>query len=294
MIWNKIKQFYSDNKGKLVTCAAIITGVVTLGKDSFDLITYFNSVNPYSEENRTLPIKIGMKIADAEKVLGAPQDRNFIGNSYFSHGIELNPDYEFQDQVGGITVKRLPSGVIYKGKVDGIRLGWSIDDIKDNKGNPTYWGVESNQSSVAIWNNIKTLTIVYLKPNKQNIWVADSITYTKEASITAYRSILLSVFQELKAGRISRFAEELAERGKKPEFKKNDLGMLSLEEFSQKYLHQSFEFIMMRPAIGGGVELYLGFNKEKILYFWIYPLGWEQPTIRAIVDLEKYHNNFGV
>ncbi|MGI3001345.1 hypothetical protein [Vibrio alginolyticus] len=293
MIWNKIKHIYRNNKATVVTCAAIVTGIVTFGKDSLELVTYLNSFNPYSEENSSLPIEIGMKISDAELTLGEPQERTFIGNSYFSHGIELNPDYEFQDEVGGVTAKRLPSGIAYKGKIDGIRLGSSIEDINEEKGNPTYWGVDSEQSSVAIWNDTDTLTIVYFKANKHGVWVADSITYTKAASIVAYRSILLSVLQELKAGRVSMFAEELAERGTDPDFENNKLGMLTLNQFSKQYLHQEFEFIMMKPALGGGAELYLGFNEKKVLYFWVYPLGWEQPTIRAIVDLEKYHENFG-
>ncbi|MEZ8311515.1 hypothetical protein AB6D20_019290 [Vibrio splendidus] len=293
MTWNRIKQIYRDHKGKVVTFAAIVAGVVALGKDSSEVLTFVNSFNPYSEENRSLPIDIGMKISEAEMELGEPQERSFIGNSYYSHGIELNPDYEFQDKVGGVTVKRLPSGVTYKGKIDDIRLGYTIEEATEVKGSPTYWGVESQERSVAIWNDIETLTIVYFEANKNGIWVADSITYTKAASIVAYRSILLSIFQELKAGRVSIFAEELAERGSAPDFMDNELGMLTLGQFSSQYLHQKYEIVMMKPAIGGGVELYLGFNEEKVLYFWIYPLGWEQPTLRAIVDLEVLHKNFG-
>ncbi|MBN3098080.1 hypothetical protein H4F38_09975 [Pectobacterium brasiliense] len=293
----KIKNFYRQHKRKVIFCIAIIGGLtyyidtaVTFGRNFSEVSSFIMKLNPMSQENSSPPFKIGMKITDVEKVIGEPQRVNFIAKSYFSHGIEINPDYENPDNVGGITVKTLPSGVMYKGKVDGIRLNTSFEEVKKNKGNPTYWGVESAKSSIAIWYENEMLTIVHFTPGKDEIWQSDSITYTKSASIVAYRAILLSVFQELKAGRVSQFAEELAERENTDFFKDNDLGLISLSSFSQQYLHLDYEFVLMKPAIGGGVELYLAFG-EKLLYFWIYPLAWEKPTVRAIIDLDLYHTN---
>lgn len=49
-----------------------------------------------------------------------------------------------------------------------------------------------------VWYKNDLLTIVQFKPDKDKIWIADSITYTKAASMVAYRTILASVFQDLK------------------------------------------------------------------------------------------------
>lgn len=289
---NKIKRVYNQNKRGVLFSVALLTGIVATGKNLSEVLSFVEKYNPLSEENSNPPIEIGMKITEVEDILGQPQEVGFISKSYFSHGIEINPDYESPEEVGGITVKRLPSGIMYKGKIDDIRLNDSVEEIKEAKGAPTYWGIDSPESSTAIWYENDFLTIVHFTANKDEIWTADSIIYTKSASFVAYRAILLSVFQELKAGRVSQFAEELAERGRDKDFNNNDLGMLSLESFSRQYLHQDYEFVLMKPALGGGAEIYLSFG-DKLLYFWIYPLGWEKPTVRAIVDLEQYHKNFG-
>lgn len=287
-----IKILYRRNKKKVLMGTAFLAGLVAFGDNLSAVSNFIMTHNPLSEENRNPPLTIGMTIIEAEKNLGKPQEINFIARSYFSHGIEINPDYEHEDEVGGITVRKLPSGVMYRGKIEGIRLNSSFDELKDIKGNPTYWGVESSDSSTAIWYENENVTIVHFSPNAEKKWSADSITYTRAASMVSYRAILLSVFQELKAGRVSQFAEELAERENSDFFEKNDIGMLSLRDFSEQYLHQDYEFVLMEPALNGGAEIYLAFG-EKLLVFWIYPLGWEQPTLRAILDLDIFKKNHG-
>ncbi|MEF1285946.1 hypothetical protein QTN94_19015 [Vibrio sp. M250220] len=287
-MFNWIAQVYRNHKNKVIFCTALLAGIVGVSQNLTIVGGFFNKYNSYSERNKTPPIKIDMPITEVEALLGQPQEIDFISRSYYSHGIEVNPDYEHQDKVGGITVTRLPSGVMFKGKVDGVSLNSSVDDIKSAKGSPTYWGVDSGGRAVAIWYANELLTIVHFEPNKQEISVATSITHTKAASIVAYRSILLSIFQELKAGRVSQFAEEIEARAKSTTFPE---GMLTLESFANNYLHQEYQLVAMKPSLMGGAELYVGFG-EKLLYFWIYPLGWTQPTLRAIVDMETFAKQF--
>ncbi|MBC5853468.1 hypothetical protein [Vibrio metschnikovii] len=282
---NWIKRTYREHKNKVVFSAALLAGIIAFSENLVAFGSFINTYNPFSEQNSSPPIDIGMPISEVEVLLGQPQEIDFISRSYFSHGIEVNPSYEYQDLVGGITVKKLPSGVMFKGRVDGISLNSSVDDIKNTKGRPTYWGVESDGKAVAIWYAHDLLTIVNFEPDKNNISVATSITHTESASIVAYRSILLSIFQELKAGRVSQFAKEFEARAKSTVLPD---GMLTLESFANTYLHQKYQLIAMKPALMGGAELYVGFG-DTLLYFWIYPLSWKQPTLRAIVDIEKFH-----
>lgn len=290
---DRIKRFFHHKKRIVMLCVGLLAGVVAVGNDLSELVKFVEKYNPWSEENSAAPIRIGMDLTEVEGILGKPQEINFISRSYFSYGIEVNPDYEHREKVGGVTAKRLPSGVMYKGKIDGIRLGESANEVKEIKGEPTYWGIDASDSSTAIWyKKSDVLTIVHFSANENNVWVADSITLTRASSFVAYRAILLSVFQELKAGRVSQFAEELVEMSKKASFKDNKIGMISLKEFSKKYLYQSYEFVFMKPAIGGGAEIYLGFG-DKLLNFWVYPVGWEKPSLRAIVEMHKFYEDFG-
>ena len=282
--YNRIKAFIIRNFKSLIAVLILFSALITGISDIDKVVNYFQKINPFSSLNKELSINIDMNLTDVNLILGKPNETNGMLISYFSHGIQIAPDYEFRNNVGGIVVKQLPSGVMYKGIINGIKLNYTFEEIKEELGEPTYWGISSELSSTAIWTkeNSNILTIVDFSKEKQ--WKANKITYSKQSSIVTYLAILTSAIQELKANRVSVFFEELNKKGNS---KLMDADV-PLKEFIAKFLHKDYDIIGIKGNPFGGVHIILGYE-DAILVFWVYPLEWEQPSIRAIINANKYY-----
>lgn len=101
---------------------------------------YIQDINPFHKNNKEIAIKIDMKISEVDKILGNPHNVNSLMLSYFSHGISIARDYKSRDQVGGIIAEKAQSGVIYKGFLNGIKIGMRFEEVQEALGNPQYWG----------------------------------------------------------------------------------------------------------------------------------------------------------
>ena len=277
-------------KNKLTVFVLVIGFVVTQIENIEKLQEYIKPFNPFIEENQESPITIGMSIEKVETLLGKPHEVSVFYSSYFSHGLKISSDYEDGTLVGGVTASKLKSGRSYKGTLQGIKLGMDINQVNDVLGKPDYWGISSNDLSTALWENGDFITIVHYTPDKNEKWNASEITHAKPSSIFTYESILNAAIQELKAGRIPKFLDELHKKSKVEYYGGN--GILKLDEFIRDYLHLESELLMIQSGDFGGAYLTYGYQNGKVLRFWIYPLGWKNPEIRTIIDYQKFADAF--
>lgn len=284
-IVTKIINFF---KSKIVIIFAISTLAATNVESLDKLYNYSKKAIEYFESNNKYEIHIGMKMDDVDSLLGKPNEVSVLYSSYFSDGIKVSSDYENNDLVGGVTATKLKSGASFNGKLQGLKLGMSIDDINSVLGKPNYWGVNSPESSTALWEKDEIIFIVQYKPNKNDKWFAYEISYGKPSSLFTYESILKVSVQELKAGRVPKFLDGLKKKSEYSEYGKS--GTLKLERFIKEYLNLDHELYSIQVGVFGGAYLTYIYENGDILNFWIYPLGWESPEIRQIINMKEFIN----
>jgi hypothetical protein len=176
----------------------------------------------------------------------------------------------------------LPSGTAFEGTVFGIKLGDSFARVKEIVGRPSHWGLAYENSSIAVWevdgkllvaefwrssNDKKTLL------SSQQLGTVKSIAYCNRKSFVGYNALVAIAIEQIKRGIIP------------SSFETEDILMMGVNLDSQIF-DQEYEMVGARPAIAGGAEVIVGFVKSKTaLAFWVYPLEWKYPVIRAIYKL---------
>lgn len=281
-----ISRFIKLKVVQLIGLLSIIGVLIQVITDIDKTLSFLNEINPFVKENQDISknINLDMDINKVNQILGMPNENDGLVFSYFTHGIQIAPDYEFQDKVGGIVVTQLKSGVSYKGYIKGIKLDNTFEEIQSVLGSPIYWGISSELTSTAIWKT-ENNAVVIVDFTKIKDWKANKITYSKQSSKVSYLAIVNSAIQELKAGRISVFFNELSKMSNN-EIKDLKLPIISLESFKNNFLNEDYKVIGSVWNPMGGMNIILGYETD-ILEFWVYPLDWKQPSIRAIISIKE-------
>lgn len=182
----------------------------------------------------------------------------------------------------GLIVYPLPSGTAFEGTVFGIKLGDSFARVKEIVGRPSHWGLAYENSSIAVWEvDDKLLVVEFWRSandkktllSSQQLGTVKSISYCNRKSFVGYNALVAIAIEQIKRGITP------------PAFEKEDILMIDVE-LNSPIFDEEYEMLGARPALGGGAEVIVGFVKSKIaLAFWVYPLQWEYPVIRAIYKL---------
>ncbi len=229
----------------------------------------------------SLPIKLNDTRARVREVLGEPDGIGWQIEHYYSEGIELSYDQHF-DTVDGFTVYPLPSGVAFEGTIFGIKLGDSFAQVKEAIGRPSYWGLAHENSSLAVWeiDDDKMLVVElwsskagnHLVPSQQ-LGTVKSIAYSNRKSFIGYNAMVAIAIEQIRRGLIP------------SAFERPELTTLEPKLDSPIYA-ENYELLGARPALTGGAEVLVDFTESKTLIaFWIYPLEWRYPVIRAIYTI---------
>ncbi len=227
------------------------------------------------------PIKIGDTREHVLAVLGKPDATGWQIEHYYSEGIEISYDQHF-DTVDGLNVYPLLTGTAFEGTIFGIKLGDSFARVKEIIGRPSHWGLAYENSSIAVWEIDDKLLVVEIwrtNNNKktllssQQLGTVKSICYCNRKSFVGYNALVAIAIEQSKRGITP------------PAFERNDILTTDIE-LNNLISSEEYEMLGARLAIMGGAEVLVAFIESKVvLAFWVYPLGWEHPVIRAIYKL---------
>jgi hypothetical protein len=231
------------------------------------------------EEN--FPVTLGDTRERVLEVFGQPDATGWQIEQYYSTGIEISYDQHF-DTVDGLAVYPLPAGTAFEGTVFGIKLGDSFTKVKEVIGRPSHWGLAYENSSIAVWEIDDKLLVVEIwrsSSNKktllssQQLGTVKSIAYCNRKSLVGYNALVAIAIEQIK-------------RGITPPAFENDDILTRNVEFDSAIFEEDYEILGARPAIMGGAEVLVAFiESNAVLAFWIYPLRWQYPVIRAIYKL---------
>jgi hypothetical protein len=230
---------------------------------------------------KDFPVKVGDSRERVLDELGKPNATGWNVEHYYSEGIEISYDQHF-DTVDGLIVYPLPSGTAFEGTVFGIKLGDAFARVKDTVGRPSHWGLAYENSSIAVWEIEDKLLVVEFwrsSSNKttllssQQLGTVKSIAYCNRKSFVGYNALVAIAIEQIKRS----IAPTTFERE----------GILTEEpELHSLLLNEEYEMLGARPCIMGGAEVVVGLIESKVACaFWVYPLQWQEPVIRAIYKL---------
>lgn len=231
----------------------------------------------------SFPVRIGDTRVRAVELLGEPDDAGQIVDHYYSEGIEISYDQHF-GTVDGLSVYPLPSGTAFEGTVCGIKLGDSFATVKDSIGRPSHWGLAYENSSMAVWEiDDKLVVVEFWRSNprtttllpSQQLGTVKSISYCNRKSFVGYNALVAIAIEQMR-------------RGVTPSaFEKEDILTIDVELDSPIFAEE-YEMLGARLAPSGGAEVLVAFIESKVvLAFWVYPLKWRDPVIRAIYKLRS-------
>lgn len=241
-------------------------------------IEYKNIKSLSFEEN--FPVKLEDTMEHVLEVLGEPDGTGWRIAHYYSEGIEISYDQHY-DFVDGVSIYHLPSGTAFEGTLFGIKLGDSFAKVKDSVGNPSYWGLCYQKSSVAVWEIDDKLLFVMIWSNKnhddsipfQQLGTVRTISYCNKKSFIGYNALVARAMEQIGRGEIPN------------DFEREDITITGID-LNSPLFQKEYELLGARPALMGGAEVLVGFTESKeVIAFWIYPLQWQYPVIRAIYNL---------
>ncbi|TDN97661.1 SEFIR domain-containing protein [Sunxiuqinia elliptica] len=229
--------------------------------------------------------KLGRDKKFVHKNLGEPQYDYGLIESFWSHGIQIYYN-RHSENVDGVLLKRLPSGVTYEGNLLGVSLGSSFAEVKSILGNPINWGLPDAYTSFAFYHIDKrylTLAIWRNKPDKDDsdfkIGSIYGIAYCEECSALSCEPIVAITIEDIRAGRNSKFLEK------------------GLETFhnvdpNASFFHEPYDMVPAQFGIFGGYFVTVAFRESKtILVFWLYDLGWQSFVVRMIANRGMINEN---
>jgi hypothetical protein len=227
---------------------------------------------------KDFPVKLGDRREQVFEVLGEPDATGWNVEQYYSEGIEISYDQHF-DTVDGLIVYPLPSGTAFEGAVFGIKLGDSFARVKEIVGRPSHWGLAYENSSIAVWEITDKLLVVEFWRSgndkktllsSQQLGTVKSISYCNHKSFVGYNALVAIAIEQMR-------------RGITPSsFEREDIVTMDIE-LDSPIFDEDYELLGARPALMGGAEVLVAFIVSKVvLAFWVYPLEWKYPVIRAI------------
>jgi len=242
---------------------------------------HFGLLNPKAISLEVdFPVKLDDTREHVLKVLGEPDATGWQIEHYYSEGIEVSYDQHF-DTVDGLIVYPLPSGTAFEGTVFGIKLGDSFARVKEIVGRPSHWGLAYENSSIAVWEiGDKLLVAEFWRSDSRKTLLSShqlgtvkSIAYCNRKSFIGYNALVAIAIEQIKRGVTP------------PAFEKEDILTMDVE-LGSPIFSEEYEMLGAQPALYGGAEVIVAFMESKIvLGFWVYPLEWQYPVIRAIYKL---------
>ena len=233
-----------------------------------------------------VPVKLGDSKERVLEILGEPDAIGWQIAHYYSDGIEVSYDQHF-DTVDGLNIYSLPNGAAFEGTVFGIKLRDSFAKVKEIIGRPSHWGLAYENSSIAIWEIDDKLLVIGLWRNSskktllpsQQLGTVESITYCNRKSFVGYTALVAIAIEQLKRG----ITPELFER---ENILTKNIGFDGAV-FDEAVFEEEYEILGAQPAVMGGAEVFAAFTESQtVLAFWIYPLAWKEPVIRAIYKIK--------
>ncbi|MCA1643718.1 MAG: ATP-binding protein [Acidobacteria bacterium] len=231
------------------------------------------------EEN--FPVKLGDARERVFEILGEPDVTGWQVVQYYSEGIEISYDQHF-DTVDGLIVYPLPAGTAFEGTVFGIKLGDSFARVKEIVGRPSHWGLAYENSSIAVWEiDDKLLVVEFWRSSNdkktllssQQLGTVKSISYCNRKSFVGYNALVAITIEQIKRGITP------------PLFETENIVLMNVE-LDSPIFDEDYEMLGARAALAGGAEVLVAFIESKVvLAFWVYPLQWQYPVIRAIYKL---------
>lgn len=234
----------------------------------------------------SFPVRLDDSMERVLEVLGKPDATGWRIAHYYSEGIEISYD-QHNDFVDGISIYHLPSGTAFEGTLFGIKLGDSFAKVKENLGKPSYWGLSYEKSSIAVWEFDDKLFLIRIWSNKnrddsipfQQLGTVRSISYCNQKSFIGYNALVARAIEQIGRGEIPK------------EFEREDISIRGVDLDSPNF-HQKYELLGAQPATLGGTEVLIAFPETKeVIAFWVYPLQWRYPVIRAIYKLSGDSEN---
>ncbi|MDI5887594.1 toll/interleukin-1 receptor domain-containing protein [Flavobacterium yafengii] len=218
---------------------------------------------------------LGLSRTQVHKILGKPDTKDVLIETYWSHGLEVIYNKHW-DKVDGVLAKRQPSGISFDYKVNGIFLGESFAEIKAKLGNPLNWGLPNPFTSYAFYKiNNKFLTIALWRatPDKEyadfKMGTAYAIAYCEEYSAIACEPIIAATIEEIRAQKNLTYLE------RKPKDYEID--------FKADFFNEEYMISPPYPFLGGGYMVNVLFQESGTLVdFWLYDLMWSYLVIRMI------------
>ena len=229
----------------------------------------------------TFPISLGDSREKVHSILGDPSATGWQIEQFYNEGIEVSYDQHF-DFVDALCIYPLPAGTAFVGKLCGIKLGDSFTDARNVLGQPAHWGLAYENGSLAVWEiQDKLLVTEIWSVRHRNTSVATSqlgtiksIAYCERKSTVGYNAMVAIVIEKIR-------------RDITPtEFERNNL--LEESQIDRELFDDAYDLLGARPALFGGQEVLVGFpTSKRVIAFWIYPLEWRYPVVRAIYELGK-------
>lgn len=266
----------------------LVFAISALGISAYVLVNYFSLRNVAQQTNiisdinleNEFPVKIGDNRETVRSVLGQPQEKHYVYDSFYSHG--LNTYYDRHDHVvDGFHVTLLKSGVRFNGKVKGIRAGDSFWKVKSLLGNPISWGLPSQYSSLAVWSFDNLFLIATFDRDGANAGAVNTITYCIDSSLALYVPIVIVTIQELRSNMMPTFLE------KKPQDIEYPLHNFDVND---PVFQQDYRILNASLNEYGGATIVVGFDNNEIFHLWIYPLADTGPRIRALLKVDHDGN----
>ena len=107
----------------------------------------------------------------------------------------------------------------------------------------------------------------------QQVGTVKSIAYCSPKSFVGYNALVAIAIEQIKRGVTP------------PAFEKEDILTINVE-LDSPIFNEEYEMLGARQAPAGGAEVLVVFLESKVvLAFWVYPLQWQFPVIRAIYKL---------
>jgi hypothetical protein len=233
----------------------------------------------------TLPVRLGMSKEELYKKLGPPHRIGLIADVWFQHSLVIC--YDRHGRTNGIQATSLPGGTSFPGRVEGIRLGQSLDECVNKLGSPRHWG-NPPHISISVWEREKDLLIVETwrqppndphysnaRPNTvKAIWLAAKNSYG------AFQAIVAVAIEFIRGG------------VRPPQIEQ---GAFVNVDLSAPFFRSEYEIFGVAPHLFGGASLGVKFTDVPALCFWVYPLHRPvsyEPVIRGIYPLRARAEHF--
>ena len=238
---------------------------------------------------KDFPVQIGDHRKQVREQLGEPQEVSKATDNFYSEGITVYYDIH-NGQVDGLLAQPLKSGVAFSGTVHGISIGDDFSDARSKLGTPVDWGLPFETMSLATWEiDTDRLLIAYIdRPNeaalnRKTVGIIRSIGTCTTKSFLSYIAVVSISIEQIRAGKTPTRIEDdtvlEARIGSGPD----EIRLIDVD-FDASFFAKEYNIVSVELGLMGGAWVYAVFGSNRYIAFWLYPLRWEFPVIRAIQD----------